>query len=869
MRRAPLLLLSCILACGDAGDPATTTAATTAATAATDGLTTGEASGASEATTSAPTTGALTGSSDTGDSSGGTDSTTGEPAPHVEIVDGALRIDGTPTFLYGGDLHYFRVRDKDFDAAKTRAMWAETLDAMQAASMNLVTTYVPWDYHSPGPGEFDFSGARDVGAFLKMVCDRGMHVVYKPGPLITGEWPRGFGSFGAVPQWWKLAHPEALVRDTKGALWTYSPTGDEDQRQPSYLHPTYLAAVKEWYAAALAPARPFLGGCIVAVQVDNETNMYWGDRFGGVDYSDPALAAYREFLQAKYGDIAALNARYGTQHADFGDVLPPGQAPGSGQSEWAKNPWYADWYAAGQAQVRRYLEALKQMLTDEGFAPPQALHFTNDSPFALLLGDVLLRNVLVHDGLTKNPIGVAGLDLYPKQFTTNDHLQDQPFQADYFTRLYDQLGDLATGPQAFAYAAELQGGFYAYPLLGHPKVAPEATDQLLARTIGRGLKGGSFYVIRDGLNLDGSKYDYLAAIAADGGLTPRYQVMQRWGKLLASEGPTLLQASEQVDEIAVLTNGRHAAPQGGLLDDLQRLVTIEDPALFGWLVHAGFNPAVLDARVTTPATLAKHRVVFYQNPDFIDDATATLLADYVAQGGVLVQLLWPGQRSDDFKPSPASDKLSKQLFPAVPAGSWVWPNAARQGPINVTLAGEHTSLQSYWYAGFWTQPPGDPLQPFAWEHTEPFGDDGKIVGYTVEDDAGKRVFLGANVWTRFNQDDYYTLPEEELARSRALARQIVGFAGVTPTVHAEGLRQLAWRRQAGTTAYLFVINDNAAAAKIQVWPGELGGAVDYEVQELLTGAALGTATGTTLTAEGLQVPVPALSSAVVRLRALP
>lgn len=867
MRRSPLLLMSCILACGDAGDLATP-GATTSVTAATSGPTSGDPGVASETTSAAPTTDAATSSTDTGDSSGG-ESTTGDPPPHVEIVDGALRIDGTPTFLYGGDLHYFRVRDKDFDAAKTRAMWSATLDAMQAAGMNLVTTYVPWDYHSPGPGEFDFSGARDVGAFLKMACDRGMHVVYKPGPLITAEWPRGFGTFGAVPQWWKLAHPEALVRDTKGSLWTYSPTGDEDQRQPSYLHPSYLAAVKEWYAAALAPAKPFLGGCIVAVQVDNETNMYWGDRFGGVDYSDPALAAYREFLQAKYGDIAALNARYGTDHAAFTDVLPPGQAPGNGQSEWAKNPWYADWYAAGQAQVGAYLEALKQMLTDEGFAPPQALHFTNDSPFALLLGDVLLRNVLVHDGLTKNPIGVAGLDLYPKQFTTNDHLQDQPFQADYFTRLYDQLGDLATGPQAFAYAAELQGGFYAYPLLGHPKVAPEATDQLLARTIGRGLKGGSFYVIRDGLNLDNSPYDYLAAIAADGALTPRYAVMQRWGQLLASEGAALLQASEQLDEIAVLTNGRHAAPQGGLQDDLQRLVTIEDPALFGWLVHAGFNPAVLDARVTTLAALAKHRIVFYQNPDFIDDATATLLADYVAQGGVLVQLLWPGQRSDDFKPSPASDKLSKQLFPAVPAGSWVWPNLARQGPINVTIAGEHASLQSYWYAGFWAQPPGDPLQPFAWEHTEPFGDDGEIVGYTVDDDAGKRVFLGANVWTRFNQDDYYALPNDELARSRALARQIVAFAGVTPTVHAEGLRQLAWRRQAGTTAYLFVINDNAAAAKIQVWPGALGEAVDYEAQELLTGAALGTATGATLTAKGLQVPVPALSSAVVRLRALP
>ncbi len=73
-------------------------------------------------------------------------STGGEPPPHVEVAGDALRIDEVPTFLYGGDLHYFRVRDPDFDAAKTRAMWADTLDAMQAASMNMVSTSVPWDY---------------------------------------------------------------------------------------------------------------------------------------------------------------------------------------------------------------------------------------------------------------------------------------------------------------------------------------------------------------------------------------------------------------------------------------------------------------------------------------------------------------------------------------------------------------------------------------------------------------------------------------------------------------------------------------------------------------------------------------------------
>ena len=376
----------------------------------------------------------------------------------------ALRIDGVPTFLYGGDLHYFRVRDPDFDARKTHAMWAATLDAMQAAGMNLVSTYVPWDYHSPAPDTYDFTGARDLGVFLDMACGRGMHVVFKPGPLITGEWPRGFGTFGAVPQWFKDDHPEALVRDAKGALWTYSPTNDASQRQPSYLHETYLAAVKAWYAAAFAVARPHLGGCIVGVQVDNETNLYWGDRFGGVDYSDTALAFYRDYLQGKYGDIASLNARYKTAHASFAAVDPPTSKPGAGAGEWPKNPWYADWYWAGQAQSGAYLAALQAMIVAEGFAPPAALHFTNDSPFTLLFDDLPLRNVLVHDGPTKNAIGVAGLDLYPKQFTTNNNLQDQPFQADYFTRLYDHHGDLATGPQDFAYAAELQGGFYAYPI---------------------------------------------------------------------------------------------------------------------------------------------------------------------------------------------------------------------------------------------------------------------------------------------------------------------------------------------------------------------------------------------------------------------
>lgn len=844
----------------------------TTATTATTGPTSASATEPAPTSTAEPD-GTTGGATDGTGGTGGTDGTTGEPPPHVEIAGDALRIDGVPTFLYGGDLHYFRVRDDEFDAAKTQAMWAVTLDAMKAAGMNMVSTYVPWDYHSPAPGQYDFTGARDLGAFLELACGKGMHVVFKPGPLITGEWPRGFGTFGAIPQWFKDKHPEALVRDAKGGLWSYSPTSDPSQRQPSYLHPTYLAAVKEWYAAAFEVARPHLGGCIVAVQVDNETNLYWGDRFGSVDYSDTALAFYRDWLKTKYGDIAALNARYKAAHASFDAVTPPKAAPGSGEAEWPKNPWYADWYWAGQAYAGAYLAELKAMIAAEGFAPPDALHFTNDSPFTLLFDDLPLRNVLVHDGPTKNPIGVAGLDLYPKQFTTNGNLQDQPFQADYFTRLYDHFGDVATGPQEFAYAAELQGGFYAYPVLGHPKVAPEATEQLLARTIGRGLKGGSFYVIRDGLNLDNSKYDYLAAIAFDGTKTARYQVMARWGAFLQKYGPDLLAAREVTDRVLVLANGNYAAPQGGLLDDLQRLYTMEMPALFGWLAHAGYNPVVRDARLIDAAELAGYDLVFYANPDFIDDHAAGLLADHVAAGGTLVQLLWPGRNGPDFAPTPASAELSQALFPGVPSGHWVWIGPSRAGPVNADFTGYKGKLESYWYASFWEAPQGQPFAPFLWERTEPLGTNGDVVGYEVDDLDGRRIFVGANMWARYNQDDYYTLPTADLQNSRALARHIGDRAGVEPAVRATGIRHLAWARRSQGALYLFVINDNAAAGPVHVELRDAAAlaidpAATYSLNEELYGADFAPMSGQQLLDAGVTVQVAGLSAAVVVITGL-
>jgi beta-galactosidase len=59
-----------------------------------------------------------------------------------------------------------------------------------------VQTYVPWNFHEPVPGVFDFRGQHDVEAFLRVVQDVGMYVLLRPGPYICAEW-----DLGGLPAW--------------------------------------------------------------------------------------------------------------------------------------------------------------------------------------------------------------------------------------------------------------------------------------------------------------------------------------------------------------------------------------------------------------------------------------------------------------------------------------------------------------------------------------------------------------------------------------------------------------------------------------------------------------------------------------------
>ncbi len=114
------------------------------------------------------------------------DSTT--PTHTITYDKYSLMIDGERSFIWSGEFEYWRL--------PSPSLWLDILQKMKAEGYNTVTIYFDWAYHSPKPGVYDFSGARDVNKLLDMAARVGLYVIARPGPYINAE-----TSAGGLPGW--------------------------------------------------------------------------------------------------------------------------------------------------------------------------------------------------------------------------------------------------------------------------------------------------------------------------------------------------------------------------------------------------------------------------------------------------------------------------------------------------------------------------------------------------------------------------------------------------------------------------------------------------------------------------------------------
>ena len=152
-------------------------------------------------------------------------------------------IHGRREFLASGTLHYPRV---------PRQLWRDRLLRIKAAGFNCVETYAFWNLHEPREGKWDFSGDKDLNAYLKLIEELGMYSIVRVGPYVCAEWDSG-----GYPVWLRFK-PGVKVREE---------------------NPQFEAAVGRWFDKVMpivAAHQIHRGGGVIMVQLENEHPQGWG-----------------------------------------------------------------------------------------------------------------------------------------------------------------------------------------------------------------------------------------------------------------------------------------------------------------------------------------------------------------------------------------------------------------------------------------------------------------------------------------------------------------------------------------------------------------------------------------------------------------
>ncbi|KAG8634453.1 beta-galactosidase 8 [Manihot esculenta] len=99
----------------------------------------------------------------------------------------ALVIDGKRRVLQSGSIHYPRT---------TPEVWPDIIRKSKEGGLDVIETYVFWNYHEPVRGQYYFEGRFDLVKFVKTVQEAGLLVHLRIGPYACAEW-----NYGGFPVW--------------------------------------------------------------------------------------------------------------------------------------------------------------------------------------------------------------------------------------------------------------------------------------------------------------------------------------------------------------------------------------------------------------------------------------------------------------------------------------------------------------------------------------------------------------------------------------------------------------------------------------------------------------------------------------------
>jgi len=223
------------------------------------------------------------------------------PAAQEKIYweDGFFYINGKPTFITAGEIHYSRI---------PRELWRDRIWRIKQMGFNCIQTYVFWNAHEPKDGVWDFTDNLDLEAFLKLIQEMGLYAIVRVGPYSCAEWEHG-GFPG-----WLTVKPGMVLRDM-------------DDQYNKYAD-RHLAKIYE----IVGRYQIHKGGNVIMTQLENEHPKGWG--------TDPYPYLMHLYEKARGAGLEIPLFFSGLHHGSD----PSGEKPYTpGTSPWYSTEFWTGW----------------------------------------------------------------------------------------------------------------------------------------------------------------------------------------------------------------------------------------------------------------------------------------------------------------------------------------------------------------------------------------------------------------------------------------------------------------------------------------------------------------------------------------------
>lgn len=472
-------------------------------------------------------------------------------------------------------------------------------------------------------GQYDFSkyeelieyAARlDLGIYLGLTCEQ-------------------------APGWLYQKHPDCRMvgRDGRAIVYEAQATTPADGKPgPCFDHP-----------GAMSDQLRFIRRMVETLGRYENLNVwntwqeiaYWPERLTGqhVCYCENTLAAFRRWLEEKYGDLDGLNRAWNTRYGDWRFVQPD-----RGAYQANALPQDVDWrYFMDNVQIAQILQA--------------RCHTIRES-------DPLKRPVFAHKSMADVGWGkdwtyarcqdFFGSSCYPAWWPFHPWDDSSPVRGrtertaallaemwSYVAMNFDYIRS-ATPPGKPVWAAEFQGGPISTFLHKGRVPTPEDIRRWILTAVGSGVTGLVFWVTR--AEIMAQEMSGFSLLDNEGETSPRLQEAARVGSALNRHADLFGQPSSPRAEVAILINEWNAQfcntcpPAGDHLAYSTR----------GWhrlLWQSGIPVDFLEASELDEPYAGKYKVIIMPYPLSISEQIASKLVNYVQDGGNLVSEAGPGR----------------------------------------------------------------------------------------------------------------------------------------------------------------------------------------------------------------------------------